>query len=261
MAADPPGDRARVASDPGLIEAIRIDLARLHEGWLGIAYPQRKTLGHAVLGKWRPDTPGARLRFRIWSWIGIPIIAFLYPLAVAGFAIRFYSRRIDRSAASLGLAGVLVLSIVVWGALTVLAMIRFSHEGFIAVAAAAGVATVSAGLALIFSRIGGRWTTVILAYPFAVTAIFLPPVVAALYSPVLASIVFPGSQVLAIWLLDTVLAVGGINEILRTRFDLVGIAYVGMWFGLAVPVGWFLGLLVTLANVVRPSDADGEDRG
>jgi TRAP-type C4-dicarboxylate transport system permease small subunit len=26
-----------------------------------------------------------------------------------------------------------------------------------------------------------------------------------------------------------------------------------MWFGLAVPVGWVLGILVSLANLVRPS--------
>jgi hypothetical protein len=29
-----------------------------------------------------------------------------------------------------------------------------------------------------------------------------------------------------------------------------------MWGGLAVPVGWALGLLVTLANLVRPSGDD-----
>jgi hypothetical protein len=31
-----------------------------------------------------------------------------------------------------------------------------------------------------------------------------------------------------------------------------------MWSGSAVPVGWILGVLVTLANVVRPS-GEGED--
>ncbi|MDX1745502.1 MAG: hypothetical protein R3324_06155, partial [Halobacteriales archaeon] len=90
-------------------------------------------------------------------------------------------------------------------------------------------------------------------------AFFLPPVVAALYSPSLAEVVFPRSQVLAIWLLDTVLAVGGINEFLRARFELVGLAYVGMWFGLAVPIGWALGLLVTLANLVRPTRENGDE--
>jgi TRAP-type C4-dicarboxylate transport system permease small subunit len=31
-----------------------------------------------------------------------------------------------------------------------------------------------------------------------------------------------------------------------------------MWSGLAVPVGWTLGVLVTLANLVRPTDEDEE---
>jgi hypothetical protein len=92
-----------------------------------------------------------------------------------------------------------------------------------------------------------------LAYPFGVTALFLPPVVAALYSPSLGEIVFPRSDLVAVWLLDNVLDVYGLNTYLRTRFDLVGLTYVGMWFGLAIPVGWFLGLLVTLADLVRPT--------
>jgi hypothetical protein len=86
------------------------------------------------------------------------------------------------------------------------------------------------------------------------TALFLPPVVAALYSPTLASIIFPNSEELAIFILDSVLAVGGINELLRERFALEGVYYAAMWFGLAVPVGWGLGVLVTFANLIRPKD-------
>ena len=84
------------------------------------------------------------------------------------------------------------------------------------------------------------------------TALSLPPVVAALYSPTVASVVFPSSQSLAVWLLDTVLSVGGLDVLLRRQFDLRGVAYVAMWFALAVPLGWFFGLFVTLADIVRP---------
>jgi hypothetical protein len=140
------------------------------------------------------------------------------------------------------------------------ARIRFSTEGFLAVAAAGTVAVLSTVLALVFSRIGGRLTTVLLAYPFGVVAVFLPPVVAALYSPTLAAVVFPGSESFAVWLLDNVLVVGDLNARLRARFELVGYAYVGMWAGLAVPVGWLFGFVVTLANLVRPTEEedDGE---
>ena len=70
-------------------------------------------------------------------------------------------------------------------------LVRGSASATIAnttVAAAGGVATVAAGLAVVLSRRGGRLTSVLLAYPAAMTALFLPPVVAALYSPALAGV-------------------------------------------------------------------------
>lgn len=250
-----PGDRAAPTTHPSLIEAIRFDLMRLHETWMELFFPRQRDAKHSVLGKWKPQTLPGKLSYNTWAIVGLLVLLVVYPLVVLGFATRFYTRRIDRSAARLGLLGIFVLSVVVWGSLTVLARFRFSYEGFIAVGAAGGVATISALLAFGFARINGRATTVIFAYPFAVTAIFLPPVVAALYSPSLADVVFSRSDLLAIWLLDTILDIGGINTYLRSNFDLVGLAYVGMWFGIAVPIGWILGLLVTLANVVRPSRA------
>jgi hypothetical protein len=53
-------------------------------------------------------------------------------------------------------------------------------------------------------------------------------------------------------LLDNPLDLWGLNTFLREQFTLEGANYVAMWFGLSVPVGWFLGLLVTLADIVRP---------
>jgi hypothetical protein len=79
-------------------------------------------------------------------------------------------------------------------------------------------------------------------------------VVAALYSPTLGGIIFPNSEQLAIFILDNVLFIGGLNELLREQFALEGVYYALMWFGLAVPVGWGLGVLVTFADLVRPKD-------
>ncbi len=107
-------------------------------------------------------------------------------------------------------------------------------------------------LAFLTSKYGGRITTVLFAYPFGMTSLFLPPVVAALYSPTLSNVVFPNNETLAVWLLDNVLTYRGIDEYLRVQFDLEGLAYDGMWFGIAVPLGWLLGFLVTLANLMRP---------
>ena len=92
------------------------------------------------------------------------------------------------------------------------------------------------------------------AYPFARTAIFLPPVVAALFSKTLAAIVLPNSTALARWLLANALAPIGLAELFSETFDLEGVAYVIMWLAISFPIGWVLGALVTLADLVRPAE-------
>ncbi len=237
----------------GTVGAIRLDLRRLHESWMELFFPRQRGGAHSVLGKWMPSTTGGRVAYRGWAGVGALVVTLLYPLVVVGFALRHSTRRIDRAAASLGVVGVVGLSILVWGALTVVAHLQFSRRGFIAVAAAAVVATLAAGAAVAFSRVGGRATTVVLAYPSGMTALFLPPVVAALFSVTLESVILPGSTELAIRLLDGPLANAGVSEYLRDNYTLEGAAYVAMWFAIAVPVGWVLGCVVSLANLVRPS--------
>jgi hypothetical protein len=250
------GEEARERE--GVVDAVRIDLVALHESWMQLVFPRQRGRAHSVLGKWRPTSTADKLKYRTWGAIGVPLIAVLYPLALLGFATRFYTRRIDSGVTRIGALGVLLVGLVVWGALTALARVQFSTEGFLAVAAASVTAIVASLLAYGFLRIGGRGTTVLLAYPFAMTAIFLPPVVAALYSPTVANAVLPGSLDLATWFLDNV-APPRLAAFLRAEYDLEGVAYVIMWFAIAVPVGWLLGAVVTLADVVRPKA--NEDSG
>ena len=229
---------------------VRIDLERLHAGWMSLLFARQRD-PHPVQGRPRPSTGVGRLAYRCWAALGV-VVGLLYPFVVVGFAVRYYGGRLYRAANALGLLGLLVGSALVWGALTGVVYVReFSAEGVVAVAAGGSVAAVSAVLAVVFARRGGRAATALVAAPLGVTAIFLPPVVAALYSSSLAAWVFPRSTVLAVWLLDGPLAVGGVASLLRRQFDLVGVAYVGMWFGLAVPVGWTLGAFATLADFVR----------
>lgn len=241
----------------GLIDAIRIDVARLHATWMEILFP-RQLNPSRVLGRWTPETTGQQVGYYGWAAIGLPLVVLGYPLLLLGFATRFYAKKLDTATTRLGIVGVVGLSVVAWGLLTAAAWVRqFSAEGLVAVAAAGAVATVSAALAVVFSRTGGRLTSVLLAYPAAMTALFLPPVVAALYSPTLGAVIFPESTNIAIWILDNVLTVGGLNDILRERFALEGAGYVLMWFGLAVPMGWLLGGVVALADLIRPTDEKG----
>ncbi|WP_431357863.1 hypothetical protein [Halobaculum rarum] len=241
----------------GLLGAVRIDIARLHATWMELAFPRQLDPGR-VVGKWTPETTPQTITYYLWAAIGAPLVAIGYPLLLFGFAARVYVTTVDSAATRLGVVGVVLLSLIAWGALTVAAWVReFSIGGLLAVGAAGVVATVAAAVAVGASRVGGRGTSVLIAYPAAVTAFLLPPVVAALYSPALADVVFPNTTSLAVWLLDGPLAVGGLNEIIRARFDLRGTAYVLMWVGISVPVGWLFGILIALADVVRPKRDSG----
>jgi hypothetical protein len=238
----------------GFVEAVGVDLKRLHETWMELFFPRQRGGDQSVLGKWKPETTSDRLAYNGWAAVGALFVALAYPFALAGVVARYNAYRLDDLSSALGVVGTVLLVALLWGALSAAAWVRFTFTGFLAVAAAAGVATLSTALALAFARVGGRVTTVVLAYPFATTAVFLPPVVAAFYSPVLGELVFTESESLAIWFLDNVFAVGGINEYLRTEYDLTGVAYVLLWLGVSVPLGWALGVLVTLANLIRPTE-------
>lgn len=241
----------------GLVAAVRLDLERLHAAWMGLVFPGQRAPVHPVRGKWRPETVPARAGYLVWGVLGGLVILAAYPLAVAGFAVRSQAGHLRRAAVGVGVLGAGAVAAAVWGALTAAAYFWGAPPGGVAaVAAGGGVATVSAALAVVTARVDGRPTTLLLAYPFAVTAISLPPVVAAFYSPALAGVVFPSSDSVATWMLDNLLAFGGVASFLRANFALAGLGYVGMWFGLSYPLGWLLGLLVTLANIARPPEGE-----
>jgi predicted permease len=241
----------------GIVEGIRIDVVRLHETWMELVFPRQRTAVHRVLGKWKPRTRADEVKYYAWGAVGVPLVAVLYPLLVVGFAVRFNARRFDTAATRLGLVGVLVVTALVWGLLTALARVRLQPDGFVAVAAASTVAVVSAGLAVVFRRVGGRATTVLLAYPFAMNAIFLPPVVAALYDPALG-VIIERSTDLANFFRDDVFVgpLDPVSDYLSENYDFEGVVVALMWFCIATPLGWLLGLLVTLADLVRPKSVE-----
>ncbi len=246
--------RARKSGGGGIVGAVKVDLERLHGAWMEIVFPRQRGRGHSVMGKWEPETPLQSIAFRVWSALGALGLVVLYPLTVLGFATRYYAKKLDSTATRLGIVGVTGTAVVVWGGLTVLARIQLPFDAFLAVAAASVAGVLAAALAAGFSKAGGRGLSVTLAYPFAMTAIFLPPVVAALVTPSLEAYVLDPSYDLAVWVLDNVLFIGGVNEFLRTNYELEGVAYAGMWLGFSFPLGWFLGFIIALANLVRPSE-------
>jgi hypothetical protein len=241
----------------GIVEGIRVDVVRLHETWMELLFPRQRTAVHRVLGKWKPRTRADEIKYYAWGALGVPVVGLMYPLLVVGFGVRFNARRFDSASARLGLVGVVVVAALVWGLLTALARIRLQPDGFIAVAAASTVAVVSAGLAVVCKRVGGRGTTVLLAYPFAMNAIFLPPVVAALYDPALG-VIIERSTDLANFFRDDVFVgpLDPVSDYLSENYDFEGFVVALMWFCIATPLGWLLGLLVTLADLVRPKSVE-----
>ena len=246
-----------MSTQEGLVGAIKIDLVRLHETWMEFIYPRQRGAENTVLGKWTPDGGAEAFFYRLWSAVGVPVVGLVYPFVLLGYFIRFQSRRVNVTAERLGLVGVLLLFVLLWGALSTLVRFvapgSFVSGGVVAVLAASAVAVVAAGLSYGFWRLGGRLTTVLLAYPFAMTAIFLPPVVAALYSTALADVVLSGTDSLAVWFVQEGPDLFGLTDYLVAEFDLEGVAYVLLWFAIAVPLGWLLGGVVTLADLVRPT--------
>lgn len=245
--------RSRRSGGGGVVGAVRTDVQRLHGAWMELVFPRQRGRSHSVMGKWKPETLVQKIGYYCWSTLGALGLVLLYPLTVIGLATRYYASKLDSTRTRLGVAGVTAIALLGWGTLTVIAHIQLEFGPFLAIAAASGVATVSTTLAAVFSKVGGRAVSVVLAYPFAMTALFLPPVVAALVTPSLEGVVLEPSYEFAVWALDNVLVVGGLNEFLRANYELEGAAYAAMWVGISFPLGWFFGLVVALANLVRPS--------
>ncbi|MFC4437827.1 MULTISPECIES: hypothetical protein [Natrialbaceae] len=245
--------RSRRSGGGGVVGAVRTDVQRLHGAWMELVFPRQRGRGHSVMGKWKPETLVQKFGYYCWGALGALGLVLLYPLTVVGLATRYYATKLDSTRTRLGIAGVTAISLLAWGTLTVIAHIQLEFGPFLAIAAASAVATVSTTLAAVCSKFGGRAVSVLFAYPFAMTALFLPPVVAALVTPSLEGIVLEPSYEFAVWALDNVLVVGGLNEFLRANYELEGAAYAAMWLGVSFPLGWFFGLVVALANLVRPS--------
>jgi len=242
-------------ANEGLADAIKYDLRLLHETWMGLFYPRQRNAEDTVLGKYRPDETSKLFAYKLLSAAGVLIVGLLYPLLLTGYFVRFQARQLNVTAARLGLFGVIAVFVGLWGGLVALLWFGFSDTfttvEIIAIAAAGGVAVVSSALSYAFWRIGGRGTTVALAYPFAMTALFLPPVVAALLHPLLEDIIIARSDEMARWMFrngpDT------LTEPLD-RFDRQEGHHVIIWFVISFPVGWILGTLVTLADLIRPKN-------
>lgn len=82
----------------------------------------------------------------------------------------------------------------------------------------------------------------LVVYPLGMLMVLLPPIAAALVSPSFRGAMQSFTTELAIFLLDNVLALVGLDTFLRRTFDLQGAGFFVMWVGIIVIVGWAVGL-------------------
>lgn len=242
-----------------LVAGVRDDIRAFHRLWMDLAFGQKRREESDLMGRWKPQSPALRLAYVVWSGAGYAFIFLLYPFAFLAFLLRASATKIDRTAATLGFLGVFVTTLIVWGGLSTAAYVHLPWEGFLGVAAATVTAAVSSVVALLAARTAGRMVTVAVSYPFAINVFVLPPFVTALHSDSVSAALFPASYDIAVWILDNILWVGGLNEMLRTAFTLEGVYHVGMWFAIAFPVGWSLGLVVTVAAAVQTVSNGGSN--
>lgn len=243
-------------TEQGIGDAIKYDVQIMHETWMEFFFPRQRNAEDTVLGKWKPETTREVFTYRTWSALGVPIISIVYPLVLMGYFFRYQTRKINLTAVRLGFFGVLVVFTIIWGGLAALVYLEFrwafDEGGVLAIVAASGVAIISSGLSYLFWRLDGRFITVLLAYPFAMTAIFLPPIVAALFSTALADIIV-ASDSLAYWFVNEGPGLFGFIDYLEENFDRQEYHHVIIWFAVSFPIGWTLGIITTLAYLVRPT--------
>jgi len=239
----------------GFADAVKYDLRLLHETWMGLFYPRQRGAEDTVLGRYVPDENPQRTIYRLLYALGVPLVGLLYPLLLAGYFVRFQARKLNVTADRLGLIGVVGVFILLWGGLVAIIWFGFSSTfsrlEIIAIGAASVVAVVSSALSYGFWRLGGRGTTILLAYPFAMTAIFLPPVVAALFHPALEDLIIAWSDELA---RDLFFASPQPVQDALGQYNRQESHHVLIWFVFSFPIGWLFGSLVTLADLVRPTN-------
>jgi len=243
-------------NEQGLADAIRYDVKLMHETWMELRFPRQRGAADTVLGKWQPDTTFEVVSYRLWSALGVPVVSIVYPLVLLGYFFRYQTRKINVTAVRLGFFGVVLVFTILWGGLAAIIYLQFGDAldtgGKTAVAAASGVAVLSSALSYGFWRLDGRPLTVLFAYPFAITAIFLPPIVAALFSTALADIIV-ASDSLASWFVNEGPSLWGAIDYLEQNFERQAYHHVVIWFAVSFPLGWILGTIVTLADLVRPT--------
>ncbi|MFP4530609.1 MAG: hypothetical protein ACLFNC_04880 [Halodesulfurarchaeum sp.] len=131
-------------------------------------------------------------------------------------------------------------------------LVRLVGAALIVLVVGGAILGATAGSALFIYRRAETPLAVFALYPLLIGIVLLPPAGVALALPSLTAGFQAASFAVAVWLLDNVLAIGGLNDLLRRTFRLEGINYFVMWVAIDVALGWIVGGAVLLARAMGP---------
>lgn len=209
---------------------------------------------HPVAGVKMPKGRVQMSIYLIWSFLGYPASVAGYLLAVVGNILKIFVDRIVSKADDWGISSVFLLLLLLWVSIGVAVLYFYQQEDAIAFALSSTIGLLSLIIAFVAREIGSSKTTVLVAYPAAYTAIFLPPVSAALIVPEIASTVLPLSTDVANYILNSAIVFDSLEDSLRSTFNLIGFSHLILWTAISVTLGWFTGICVKSAELVYTGD-------
>lgn len=120
-------------------------------------------------------------------------------------------------------------------------LVRFVVEVTLIVLVGGSILALTGGSAYLIYRRADTPLAVLALYPLLIAILLLPPAGVALVLPSLTAPFQEASRLVAMWILDNVLTVGGLNDIIRQSFRLEGANYFLMWVAIDVALGWIAG--------------------
>jgi hypothetical protein len=232
--------------------SIQRDIKTVHSYWMSTLFDNQNQT-HPVAGKKIPTDKLQMSIYFIWSGLGYPVSVIGYLLAVVGNVIKIFVDRIVSKADEWGISSVFVLALLSWMIVGVVVFYLYGQEDAIAFAVSSTISLLFLIISFVSREIASVKTTVVIAYPAAYTAVFLPPVSAALIVPEIASTVFPLSTDVANYILNS-LVFDSLENFLRSTFNLIGFSHLILWSAISVTLGWLTGISVKSAELVYKDD-------
>lgn len=235
-----------------VISSIRADLYRLYSTWMSMRYP-RFDNPHSVVGKYNPDGFSDTALYYSWSLIGAIWAILLYPFVLIGLGLNLVGSGLKSAVYRLGFIGTSIVILISWGGLVGGMIYLYGFQDSISVILSVAVSIIAVIVAAASHKYLGSRGMVLVGYPAIYTALFLPPITAAVVSPDVGGDILRQSVLFAEYILNTFASPLSIENWLRSTFELAGIYHIVLWFSISIVLGWVSGGFMKLSNLARPN--------